>query len=121
MTLLNDQYLRIVNHARPSSPETRRNRTSGRQPQEGADGVAPVGFFLSSPLGLFVAASRRTSDLHNPYRLVGSPGMICRSGAGPIEIWPVNGRSCAATSSTEAATPVANSPIAIPDPSRLSQ
>jgi hypothetical protein len=32
----------------------------------------------------------RIAPLH---RLIGSPGMICRSGSGPIEIWPVNGRS----------------------------
>src|SRR5271169_937672 len=40
--------------------------------------------------------------------------------AGPTEIAPVNGRSCAKIKNTDAATPVAKSPIATAAASRLS-
>src|SRR5271169_3607963 len=46
--------------------------------------------------------------------------MTCNSGAGPTEIAPVNGRSCAKIKNTDAATPVAKSPIVTAAASRLS-
>src|SRR3954447_25356622 len=51
----------------------------------------------------------------------GASGMICNNGCGETEICPVNGRSCAAISSAEADTPVANSPSATSAASRSSQ
>ena len=47
--------------------------------------------------------------------------MTCRSGPGPTEISPVNGRSCAAISNTDAATPVAKRPTVMAEAIRLSQ
>jgi hypothetical protein len=62
-------------------------------------------------------ASARTTS----YDFAASPGMICSNGPGPMDICPVNGRSCAAISRTDVATPVANKPRAIDDASLLSQ
>jgi hypothetical protein len=54
-------------------------------------------------------------------RFVTGSDVICSSGSGATAICLTNGRSCAAISSTEADTPVANSPIATNDESRSSQ
>jgi len=47
--------------------------------------------------------------------------MTCRSGAGPTEISPVNGRSCEAISNADVAMPVANRPSEMAEAIRLSQ
>jgi hypothetical protein len=66
----------------------------------------------------FIAPSLHQSSWR-PYRL--ASGMTSRSGAGPTEMSPVNGRSCAAISNTDAATPVANRPSEMAEAIRLSQ
>jgi hypothetical protein len=56
---------------------------------------------------------------HHQHQLAIS-GITCSRGSGLIEISPVKGRSCASISNIDAATPVAKSPIAMIEESRLS-
>ena len=92
-----------------------------------ADGKENQGFSYGALYELPGAGIRvmRGHNLPSTFRrrsaLCYRSGMICSRGSGVTAIFPTNGRSCAAMSNTEAATPVANRPIARNDESRSSQ